>query len=390
MTEKIIWTLIFVLTPALLLYACYKVKFLGKIGAIILSYALGLILGNLNLIPESVAPVQQMLATVTIPIALPLLLFSLDVRKFFSIAGRTFFSLLLALIALIIALYTGYLLFGEKIPEGWKVFGLLVGVYTGGTPNLASIKTALNVDPNTYIVTHTSDTFIGIFFLLYLLTYAKKHLLLILPPFHFGKAIEREAKMGDAEQTALQFDDSPAAYIDIFKKENLIDLAIAFVLTVIIVGISLLIGNMVSDDIFEAVVILSITSFAIGASFVKRVRNLKKTFQVGMYFILIFSFVVASMGKFDKIIHASPYIFYYVLWAVLMSFVIHVLLSAIFRVDADTTIIVTTALTMSPPFVPVVAHALKNKYVIISGLITGIIGYAIGNYLGVALAYWIK
>jgi uncharacterized membrane protein len=45
---------------------------------------------------------------------------------------------------------------------------------------------------------------------------------------------------------------------------------------------------------------------------------------------------------------------------------------------------------MSPPFVPVVAHALKNKYIIISGLIIGIIGYAIGNYLGVLLAYWIK
>ena len=73
-----------------------------------------------------------------------------------------------------------------------------------------------------------------------------------------------------------------------------------------------------------------------------------------------------------------------------MSFVFHVILSKIFKVDADTTIIVTTALTMSPPFVPVVAQALKNRYVIISGLIIGIIGYAIGNYLGVFLAYYIK
>ena len=38
---------------------------------------------------------------------------------------------------------------------------------------------------------------------------------------------------------------------------------------------------------------------------------------------------------------------------------------------------------MSPPFVPVIAAALKNKEIVVSGLIIGIIGYAIGNYLGV-------
>ncbi len=389
--EKVIWAIIFLVTPALILYACYKVKFLGKIGPIILSYALGLILGNFGLIPQSVRPVQNFIVEVSIPIALPLLLFSLDVRKFFSIAGRTFLSLVLALIALLIALYIGYLLFGHKIPEGWKVFGLLVGVYTGGTPNLASISTALNVDPNTYIVVHSSDTFFGIFFLLYLLTLAQKHLLKILPPFHFGKAIERENRLGqEAQRTALKFDDSPAAYKDLLKKENIRDLVIAFAITLIVVGLSVAIGKLASKNVFEAVVILSITSFAIGLSFIKRVRNLRKTFQAGMYFILIFSFAVATLGKFDKIISSSPYIFYYVVWTVTMSFVFHVLLSKIFKVDADTTIIVTTALTMSPPFVPVVAQALKNRYVIISGLIIGIIGYAIGNYLGVFLAYYIK
>ena len=48
--------------------------------------------------------------------------------------------------------------------------------------------------------------------------------------------------------------------------------------------------------------------------------------------------------------------------------VIHVGLSKIFKVDADTTIIAITALTYSPPFVPTVAGAIKNKNVIISGL----------------------
>jgi uncharacterized membrane protein len=72
------------------------------------------------------------------------------------------------------------------------------------------------------------------------------------------------------------------------------------------------------------------------------------------------------------------------------SLIIHVGLAKIFRVDADNVIIVATALSCSPPFVPVVAAALKNKEIIISGITVGIIGYAIGNYLGIFIGYLLK
>jgi uncharacterized membrane protein len=62
---------------------------------------------------------------------------------------------------------------------------------------------------------------------------------------------------------------------------------------------------------------------------------------------------------------------------------IHVGLARLFKVDTDTTIIAITALTYSPPFVPAVALAIKNKEVIISGLTIGILGFAFGSYLGI-------
>ena len=40
----------------------------------------------------------------------------------------------------------------------------------------------------------------------------------------------------------------------------------------------------------------------------------------------------------------------------------------------------------SPPFVPMIAGALNNKEIVVSGLTVGIMGYAIGNYLGVLIA----
>ena len=63
---------------------------------------------------------------------------------------------------------------------------------------------------------------------------------------------------------------------------------------------------------------------------------------------------------------------------------------AIFKINTDEFIMTSTALSNSPPFVPVIAAALKNKEVMIPGMIVGVIGYAIGNYLGVAIAYLLR
>ena len=81
---------------------------------------------------------------------------------------------------------------------------------------------------------------------------------------------------------------------------------------------------------------------------------------------------------------------YFIGYVVSGSMILHIILSKIFKIDSDTTIICSVALICSPPFVPVVASALKNRQIIVSGLSIGIIGYAIGNYIGVLVAYALK
>jgi uncharacterized membrane protein len=50
-------------------------------------------------------------------------------------------------------------------------------------------------------------------------------------------------------------------------------------------------------------------------------------------------------------------------------------------------LITSTAAICSPPFVGMVGIALRNRRIIAAGITSGIIGYAIGNYLGVAVSY---
>jgi uncharacterized membrane protein len=131
---------------------------------------------------------------------------------------------------------------------------------------------------------------------------------------------------------------------------------------------------------------LSITTLGLLASLIPSINRIEKTFESGMYLILIFSIVVASMADVGNFSGITPGLFGYITWAVFGSLLLHVLLARLFRIDTDTVIITSTAMICSPPFVPVVAGAIKNKQVIVPGITIGIIGYAVGNYLGYALA----
>ena len=68
------------------------------------------------------------------------------------------------------------------------------------------------------------------------------------------------------------------------------------------------------------------------------------------------------------------------------SVILHLLLARIARIDADTAIITSTAGIYGPAFIVPTANALNNRQVVLPGLICGILGYAVGNYLGIGVA----
>ena len=140
-----------------------------------------------------------------------------------------------------------------------------------------------------------------------------------------------------------------------------------------------------------AVIILSLTTLGLVASVIKKINSIEHSFQLGMYFIIVFSLIIASMADLQSMFQIKYLnMFLFVAVAIFGSMIIHVGLSAIFKVDSDTTIMTITGLTYSPPFVPAVAAAIRNKEIMLTGITNGIIGYAIGNYLGVFIAYILK
>lgn len=72
------------------------------------------------------------------------------------------------------------------------------------------------------------------------------------------------------------------------------------------------------------------------------------------------------MVNVDNLIHINIPLLFYVFLAIFGSLLVHGILCKIFSIDADTYIITSVAGICSPPFVPVVADALHNKYILLS------------------------
>ena len=167
----------------LVLYLCDKYSPIDKIGAVIICYAAGILVGNVGLLPSGSVKTIDLIMTIAIPLSLPLLLFSMDIRKWSRLAGKTLFSMFLATLSIVITSFICFMIFRDSLPEGWKIAGMLMGVYTGGTPNLAAIGTALKVDPTTFIMVQTADVIFSSLYILFLVTIAQRVFLLVLPPF---------------------------------------------------------------------------------------------------------------------------------------------------------------------------------------------------------------
>ncbi|MEG1717128.1 MAG: DUF819 family protein [Bacteroidales bacterium] len=402
MTKFVLILSIYIFGPILLILLYRKVRICKMVGTIIMAYALGIIMslsGLMNFSVESSSEIPQMqeiLQAICVPLAIPLMLFSSDFKLWLKSLKKTFLALITGVFSVCVVVFAAYWLFRDGgIEELPKAAGLMVGFYTGGTPNVASLKLALHPGAETFMLVNSFEIMITFFFLAFLvgggyklvrkiLVYKKEETLLepisnsVLDP---KEGLQQERERDEKKIDVNSFED----YEGFFKRENLKKLLFPFgcsILLFIVAGIGSL---FVSKDYRVVSIILTITTLAIGLSFVDKIRNTPKTFELGMYFILVFSIIIASEFRIDQINTNTYNLFFFIVVIMLGSIGLHLLLAKIFKVDADLFTIASVALIFSPPFVPTIASLMNSRRCLISGLVIGLCGYAVGNYLGVGM-----
>ena len=373
MIGNILTIVFFLLCPACVLWLCRRFPLLDKIGPVLILYIVGIIFGNL-FHPSGMAGIQDVLSSATVPIAIPLMLFSCTFQR--SKTRSQLIALLLGLGAVTISVLAGYFLFGKNMEDGAKIGGMLTGVYTGGTINLASLKVMLGVPEETFILLNSFDMAVSFLYLTFLLSIGIRL---------FRRWLPVEKSDNDMEEVTGQQKEQP--FKGLFTKQGLRDAGFLLAVDALIIGVSAGLGLLAGKGAFMTVLILSLTTLGIAASFWKPIKKREYGYEIGMYCIYVFSVVVASMADLRSLsISGSLNLLGYLTFVIFFSLLLEVLAAKPLKVDADTMTVSSVAYICSPPFVPMMAAAMKNKSVLAGGLSVGVVGYAVGNYLGFLIA----
>ena len=380
MFGNIILVLVFLLAPAGVLFLCRKVGWLGKIGPVLVLYILGIIIGNIGFVPglslpKGAAGIQDILSSAAVPIAIPLMLLGCSFKR--SETRSQLLALLTAIVSVIVAVVAGYLIFAPSIDAAAKgadtaanIGGMLTGVYTGGTINLASLKTMLGVSEETYLLLNGYDMVVSFLFLMFLVAVGIKLFRRILP-----NETPHDETVSIEEQT------NP--YKGLGTRSGMLTLLKLIGVVAVICGLSYAVTLLFPKAPFMTIFILALTTFSIGASFIPKVRALPYAYDVGMYCIYVFCIVVASMANLRNLDFSGGMgMLGYLTLVIFGSLILQVLLAKLLHIDSDTVVVSSVAFICSPPFVPMMAAAMRNRRVLVSGLSIGIVGYAVGNYLG--------
>ena len=374
-------SVVFCLAPAGVIWLCRRFPWLDNIGPIMILYAVGMLIGNLPLDIPEMALAQEIATSASVPLAIPMMLFCC---RFTRSDARTQLKVVVSgFLSVAIAVVVGYILYGKHIPEGDKIGGIMSGMYTGGMLNAAAIQAIFKVEEQGYIMMCSYDIIISFLYLVFLVAVGYKL---------FRRLYGEKGQTTLTESEKLELDRQIAEskrnpYAGLWSKAGLVELAKIVGYTFVVVALSAASTLLFDDAWFMVIFILMLSTLGVVCSFLKPVRKLERSFDIGMYLIYIFSIAMASMADFSglNLTDGVNQILFLTI-TVFGSLLLHALFCRIMRVDADSMTVSSVSFINSPPFVPMMVAVLKNKKTLIVGLCACIVGYALGNHFGVLMA----
>lgn len=371
---------IMMLTIAFTFYL-QRFKKLKTLGPALIVVLISIIVANLRIVPFE-AEIYDSISDYAVPLAISMLLLSVDLKKMASLSKKPLLAMILAVISVsFIAVISG-LFFAPVIHEGWKIAGMFIGTYTGGSPNLTAIGYGLDASSTTFAAANAADYVVGTPALILLLT---------LPTI--AKNSKRFQKVWPFSLSQQELEDDHAENEDSLmedKKWSIQDIVWCLTLGFIITALSAFLSKYFPDSFESAVKILFISTLAVIAAQFKPVKNLKGNMDLGLFAALLFLTTIGYSVNIMEFVGSTLVIALFCLVVILGSLILHALLCRLFKIDYQYVIISMVAAIWDGPTSSLVAVSENWKSLVSLAVILGVMGDVLGNYAGIGTAYLIK
>lgn len=355
-----------------------RYKAIKSLGPALTIIIMGIILSNLKVVPVS-TELYGTISTYAIPVSMTIMLMSVDLKEMTKLSREPLIAIFVAVLTVSIMAFLFGLVFAEKISEGWKVAGMFVGTYTGGSSNLTAIGTGLNVSRQTLAAANAADYVIGVPTLIFMfalpaiLKNSKKFKKLW--PYHV-----EETELEDCQNE--EFMES--------KEWSIKDIAWMLAIGFVVTEVSTILAGYFNSSFSSAARILLVTTISIIIAQLKPVKKLKGNLDLGLFVALFFLCTIGFSVDIKEFLGSTFTITLYCFSIIFASFVFHLGITRLLKIKYQYVILSIVAAIADGPTSALVAVSAKWNSLVSVAVVMGVIGGVLGNYAGISVAYAIK
>ncbi|MCO5833498.1 DUF819 family protein [Clostridioides difficile] len=355
-----------------------RYKAIKSLGPALTIIIMGIILSNLKVVPVS-TELYGTISTYAIPISMTIMLMSVDLKEMTKLSREPLIAIFVAVLTVSIMAFLFGLVFAEKISEGWKVAGMFVGTYTGGSANLTAIGTGLNVSRQTLAAANAADYVIGVPTLIFMfalpaiLKNSKKFKKLW--PYHV-----EESELEDCQNE--EFMES--------KEWSIKDIAWMLAIGFVVTEVSTILAGYFNSSFSSAARILLVTTISIIIAQLKPVKKLKGNLDLGLFVALFFLCTIGFSVDIKEFLGSTFTITLYCFSIIFASFVFYLGITRLLKIKYQYVILSIVGAIADGPTSALVAASAKWNSLVSVAVVMGVIGGVLGNYAGISVAYAIK
>lgn len=365
----------------------YKIPAMGKLGASLLALVLGALLSNFGLIPGA-SPVYDTIAGPVTMLAIAWLLLAVNVSDLRRAGPHMVGAFVLAALGTALGAFVGAFVFADFLGENtWKLAGTLTGTYSGGSVNFVAVGNGVGLPASLFAGATAADaTTTGIWLAA----------TLMLPTWigRFYPAVPT---------SALEVDGAAAGHAQhpFFLKESISTLDLAKLMAaalLLLAGSQLLaewLGGLAETGripgwLGSIPAVLWLTTCALMLGHTKWFHRPAGAMQLGTLALHFFFVVIGAWSRVSEIMAVGVEVFFYTLLIIAVHGLVVFGVGRLVRIDVGSLAVASQAAVGGPSSALAVAVSRKWPGLVLPGIIVGLIGYAVGNYLGFGVAYLLR
>jgi len=356
-----------------------KFVIVQKISSAVVCTLLGLLLANIGILPHG-SEVHDGVYRFAVPYAIVLVILSSKLGDLRKAGARLVIAFVIAGAGTFVGAFVSSLLFRATLgEETWKLGGTFAGAFWGGGMNFAAVGQGLDMSPSLFSAAFVVDNLSTVPWML-----AQVGLFTLLAPYYrrFAKAALSEQPSSGEASDALNEEAKKWSQAQV----RLWDLAILSALPLGALWLAEL-GNPYIPWFPE---VLWLTTMALIGAQLPFIQRLRGAAMLSYFALHLFFIVIGATSNVREVLNAGPALFLYMLAIIAIHGAFVYGLGWLARLDLPTLTIASQAAVGGPGSALALGMAMKWHDLVTPGIIVGIFGYAVGNYLGFATAHLIQ